>query len=66
MPLVRNSPRQGGAAGFAQKIGAIVYRVLAERLHRDRGLRMEGVFISLVEVKKEDWTFGNSVAQYAE
>jgi len=24
------------------------------------------VLISLVEVKKEDWSFGNGVAQYAE
>jgi hypothetical protein len=27
---------------------------------------MEDVFISLVEVKKENWSFGNGIAQYAE
>jgi phenylpyruvate tautomerase PptA (4-oxalocrotonate tautomerase family) len=43
----------------------LFYRALAERLHRDLGVRMEDVFISLVEVKKENWSFGNGVAQYA-
>jgi hypothetical protein len=27
---------------------------------------MEDVFISLVEVKKENWSFGNGIAQYTE
>jgi 4-oxalocrotonate tautomerase len=29
------------------------------------GLRQEDVFISLVDVPKENWSFGNGVAQYA-
>jgi phenylpyruvate tautomerase PptA (4-oxalocrotonate tautomerase family) len=29
------------------------------------GVRGEDVFINLVEVKKENWSFGNGVAQYA-
>jgi phenylpyruvate tautomerase PptA (4-oxalocrotonate tautomerase family) len=41
------------------------YKALAERLHRELGIRMEDVFINLVEVKKENWSFGNGVAQYA-
>ncbi|WP_369517339.1 tautomerase family protein [Escherichia coli] len=28
------------------------------------GIRREDVFINLVEVKKENWSFGNGVAQY--
>ena len=44
----------------------LLYRTLAERLHRELGIRMEDVFVSLVEVKKENWSFGNGVAQYAE
>jgi predicted CopG family antitoxin len=28
-------------------------------------LRREDVFISLVEVKRENWSFGDGVAQYA-
>jgi 4-oxalocrotonate tautomerase len=28
------------------------------------GVRKEDVFINLVEVKKENWSFGNGIAQY--
>ena len=42
------------------------YKQLAERLHEQLGIRMEDIFISLVEVKKENWSFGNGVAQYAQ
>ena len=42
------------------------YKRLAERLHSELGIRMEDLFISLIEVKKENWSFGNGVAQYAE
>jgi 4-oxalocrotonate tautomerase len=33
-------------------------------VHERLGLRREDVFINLVEVKKENWSFGNGVAQY--
>lgn len=42
------------------------YKRLAERLHEELDILMEDVFISLVEVKKENWSFGNGIAQYAE
>ena len=42
------------------------YKRLAERLHSELGIRMEDIFVSLVEVKKENWSFGNGIAQYAE
>jgi phenylpyruvate tautomerase PptA (4-oxalocrotonate tautomerase family) len=41
------------------------YKTLAERLNRELGVRTEDVFVSLVEVKKENWSFGNGIAQYA-
>ena len=41
------------------------YKIVAERLHKELGLSKEDVFINLVEVKKENWSFGNGVAQYA-
>ena len=41
------------------------YKTLAERLNQELKVRMEDVFISLVEVKKENWSFGNGIAQYA-
>jgi 4-oxalocrotonate tautomerase len=40
------------------------YKTLAERLHSELDVRMEDVFINLVEVKKENWSFGNGIAQY--
>jgi phenylpyruvate tautomerase PptA (4-oxalocrotonate tautomerase family) len=41
------------------------YAAIADNLTRDPGLRREDILISLVEVKKEDWSFGNGIAQYA-
>ena len=39
---------------------------IAERLAQAPGLRREDVFINLVEVVKENWSFGNGIAQYAD
>jgi len=41
------------------------YKAVADNLHEKINLRREDVFISLVEVKKENWSFGNGEAQYA-
>jgi phenylpyruvate tautomerase PptA (4-oxalocrotonate tautomerase family) len=41
------------------------YRAVAYGLHERVGQRIEDVFINLVEVKKENWSFGNGIAQYA-
>jgi len=38
---------------------------IAELLMQNPGLRKEDVFINLVEVAKENWSFGNGIAQYA-
>nr|WP_315297457.1 tautomerase family protein [Raoultella terrigena] len=43
-----------------------LYRAIADGLHHAVGLRQQDVFISLVEVKKENWSFGNGEAQYAD
>jgi 4-oxalocrotonate tautomerase len=42
-----------------------LYKAIADGLHSALGLRREDVFINLVEVKKENWSFGNGIAQYA-
>lgn len=42
------------------------FKTLAERLNRELKIRMEDVFVSLIEVRKENWSFGNGVAQYAQ
>ena len=41
------------------------YRRVAENLAADPGLRPEDLFINLLETAKENWSFGNGVAQYA-
>jgi phenylpyruvate tautomerase PptA (4-oxalocrotonate tautomerase family) len=38
---------------------------IAQRLTDAPGLRPEDVFINLVEVKPENWSFGHGIAQYA-
>ncbi len=43
----------------------LLYQTIADRLHGGLDIRREDVFISLVEVKKENWSFGNGIAQYA-
>jgi len=40
------------------------YRRVAEDLRRKLDVRPQDVFLNLVEVKKENWSFGNGIAQY--
>ena len=42
-----------------------LYRTIVQRLANDPGVRPQDVFISLVEVGKENWSFGCGEAQYA-
>ena len=41
------------------------YARIAENLAKNPGMRKEDVLVNLVEVPKENWSFGNGVAQYA-
>ena len=41
------------------------YKAIAEGLAKSPGVRKEDVLINLVEVKKENWSFGKGEAQYA-
>ena len=41
-----------------------LYKAIADGMHEAVGLRQEDVFINLVEVSKENWSFGNGIAQY--
>lgn len=41
-----------------------LYRAIADGLAQQVKLRREDVLITLVEVKKENWSFGNGIAQY--
>lgn len=41
-----------------------LYKRIADDLHTKLNIRREDVFINVVEVVKENWSFGNGVAQY--
>jgi 4-oxalocrotonate tautomerase len=41
-----------------------LYRRIVERLSDKPGLRPEDIFINLVEVLPENWSFGHGIAQY--
>ena len=41
-----------------------LYQRTADLLAENPGLRREDVLISLIEVKTDDWSFGNGIAQY--
>ena len=51
--------------GRTVEVKKAFYKAVADGLHERLGLRREDVFINLVEVKKENWSFGNGIAQYA-
>jgi len=42
-----------------------LYAAIVRNLGQRPGIRSEDVFVNLVEVVKENWSFGNGVAQYA-
>jgi 4-oxalocrotonate tautomerase len=41
-----------------------LYRAIAKNLSSNPGIRQEDVFINLLEVLPENWSFGNGIAQY--
>jgi phenylpyruvate tautomerase PptA (4-oxalocrotonate tautomerase family) len=42
-----------------------LFRRIADHLAERPGLRRDDIFINIVEVKKENWSFGRGEAQYA-
>ncbi len=52
-------------AGRTLEAKRTLYRALAERLAKDPGLRKEDVLVNLVEVPKENWSFGNGEMSYS-
>jgi len=51
--------------GRTLEVKKAFYKALVDGLNLRLGLRREDVLINLVEVKKENWSFGNGEAQYA-
>ncbi len=41
------------------------YKAVADNIHAKAGVRKEDVFINLVSVEREDWSFGNGEMHYA-
>ena len=51
-------------AGRTVELKKKIYQRIANDLHAELKLRKEDVIISLVEVAKENWSFGNGEMQY--
>ncbi len=51
-------------AGRTTELKKKFYKRIADDLVTELGVRKEDVFISLVEVAKENWSFGNGEMQY--
>jgi len=41
------------------------FKAVADGLHARIGIRTEDVMINLVETQRDNWSFGNGIAQYA-
>jgi phenylpyruvate tautomerase PptA (4-oxalocrotonate tautomerase family) len=52
-------------SGRTTDVKKAFYKAVAEGIHTKTGLRKEDVFINLVDVAREDWSFGNGEMQYA-
>lgn len=52
-------------SGRSTEMKKAFYKSVADVLAAEIKIRPEDVLISLVEVSKENWSFGNGVAQYA-
>jgi len=52
------------SVGRTVQVKQAFYREIAEQLHAQLGIRKEDVFINLVETARENWSFGNGIAQY--
>jgi 4-oxalocrotonate tautomerase len=51
-------------AGRSVELKQKFYAAVAERLAAEAGVRPQDVMIVLTEVSKENWSFGDGVAQY--
>ena len=50
--------------GRSVEMKCALYRAIADGLRDRLGVRKEDVYINLVEVARENWSFGNGLAQY--
>lgn len=52
-------------AGRSTDVKKAFYAAIADTIHAQTRLRKEDIFISLIDVTREDWSFGNGDMQYA-
>jgi 4-oxalocrotonate tautomerase len=52
-------------AGRTVEVKKAFYKAIAEGVHLKAGVRIQDVWISLIDVQREDWSFGNGEMQYA-
>ena len=52
-------------AGRTLEMKRRFYRAVAKTLAARAGIRTQDVLINLIEVAKENWSFGDGIAQYA-
>ncbi|MFC5507445.1 MULTISPECIES: tautomerase family protein [Hyphomicrobiales] len=48
--------------GVTQK--KALFAAIAANLQQEPGLKPDDIFVNLLEVKREDWSFGGGIAQY--
>jgi 4-oxalocrotonate tautomerase len=53
------------SSGRTLEVRKALFARIAQLLHESPGVRTEDVFVNLVETAKENWSFGNGIAQYA-
>ena len=53
------------SSGRPGEVREAFFRFVADELHRRLGVRREDVVINLVETQRDNWSFGNGIAQYA-
>ncbi len=52
-------------AGRTIEVKKAFYKAVAEGISTKAGIRIQDVFISLIDVAREDWSFGSGEMQYA-
>jgi phenylpyruvate tautomerase PptA (4-oxalocrotonate tautomerase family) len=53
------------SAGRTLEVRKALFAKIAANLRESPGVRPEDVFVNLVETARENWSFGNGIAQYA-
>jgi 4-oxalocrotonate tautomerase len=52
-------------SGRSTEVKKRFFHQVADEIHAKGGVRKEDVWISLVDTRREDWSFGNGEMQYA-